>query len=96
MFLLEKGSCKATLSRFPKALNTSLKPSSNPPRFRSWSGNFGGVAVLVVLAVIALLLDGPEGCGAGAGADDLEILPPKENVRPAARSAPANGVMGRS
>lgn len=49
--------------------------------------------MLEVLAVIALLLEGPgvECCGGGGGVDILDILAPKENVRPAARSAPARG-----
>lgn len=51
--------------------------------------------MLDVLLVFALCVEGAgvNGCG---GADALENLPPKENVRPAARNAPDSGGMGMS
>ncbi len=64
------------------------KSSSIRPIWNSVAKSFGGVAVLVVLLVAAV--SGDDGrCGACAG--DFENLPPKENVRPAARNALERG-----
>lgn len=78
-----------------RLLKSMLKSSPIGPICKSVSISLGGVAVLDVLFVIALCLEGAgvNGCG---GADALENLPPKENVRPAARNAPDNGGIGIS
>jgi hypothetical protein len=70
--------------------------SSIRPIWNSLSRSLGGVAVLVVLLVVALLLvvSGDEGRGAWAGV--FANLPPKENVLPAARSALEKGGAGIS
>lgn len=65
----------------------SPKLSSPPPRFKSESSSFGGVAVLAELAVIARSLAGEGvlcGCGCG-GVGRRPDFAPKEKVRPAAR-----------
>jgi hypothetical protein len=69
-----------------KVSNTLLKSSSSPPSPKSDSINFGGVAVLAELAVIARSLTLPEGRSSKEGVEGLiGFLFPKEKVRPTAR-----------
>ncbi len=100
MFGIFKTPCstKALLPRFPKLSNMFPNPSkSDPPRFRSASRSFGGVAVLALaklLVVIARSLTDPlasdvstcamPNCVADPGLEDCAAFRPKEKVRPAA------------
>lgn len=82
-----------------KVSNTLLKSSSSPPSPKSDSINFGGVAVLAELAVIARSLALPEGRSSKEGVEGLiGFLFPKEKVRPTARREKAEwgGGMGIS